>query len=98
MGVEIGWMCFGTVSVGVSFSILAADAKERQFWVTQLRACAKYHMETNSKVSNRGDARRLSNTLEGDPLARVSVSLGKLFFMLFLKVIHRSGIHACPTT
>lgn len=35
------------------FSVLAADAKERQFWVTQLRACAKYHMEINSKVGER---------------------------------------------
>lgn len=50
--VETGWMCFGSIATGLCFSISAADAKEKQFWVTQLRACAKYHMETNSKVSN----------------------------------------------
>ncbi|ELK17945.1 Oxysterol-binding protein-related protein 10 [Pteropus alecto] len=35
---------------GEMYKLRAADAKEKQFWVTQLRACAKYHMETNSKV------------------------------------------------
>uniref|UniRef100_A0A2K6TQT4 Oxysterol-binding protein n=1 Tax=Saimiri boliviensis boliviensis TaxID=39432 RepID=A0A2K6TQT4_SAIBB len=34
---------------GEMFKLRAADAKEKQFWVTQLRACAKYHMEMNSK-------------------------------------------------
>ncbi|ELK33315.1 Oxysterol-binding protein-related protein 10 [Myotis davidii] len=35
---------------GEMYKLRAADAKERQLWVTQLRACAKYHMETNSKI------------------------------------------------
>ncbi|KAL6068044.1 hypothetical protein STEG23_032704, partial [Scotinomys teguina] len=35
---------------GEMYKLRAADAKERQFWVTQLRACAKYHMENSSKV------------------------------------------------
>ncbi|KAK7816848.1 hypothetical protein U0070_021645, partial [Myodes glareolus] len=39
---------------GEMYKLRAADAKERQFWVTQLRACAKYHMETNSKVGQNG--------------------------------------------
>ena len=52
--VEMGWVCFASIAPSLSFSILAADAKEKQFWVTQLRACAKYHMEMNSKVSHCG--------------------------------------------
>ncbi|EPQ14485.1 Oxysterol-binding protein-related protein 10 [Myotis brandtii] len=36
---------------GEMYKLRAADAKEKQLWVSQLRACAKYHMETNSKMS-----------------------------------------------
>lgn len=32
--------------------VLAADAKEKQYWITQLRSCAKHHKEGNSKVNN----------------------------------------------
>ncbi|EPY87384.1 hypothetical protein CB1_000251003 [Camelus ferus] len=35
---------------GEMYKLRAADAKEKQFWVTQLRACAKYHMEMNPKI------------------------------------------------
>lgn len=97
MGVEIGWMCFGTVSLSISFSLLAADAKEKQLWVTQLRACAKYHMETNSKVRIPGKQGDLPVTWVGYSPAQASVSLGKLVF-LFFKVTHHSGIHTCPAT
>lgn len=48
-------VCLRTISASISFSvfsILAADAKEKQFWVTQLRTCAKYHMETSPKVGD----------------------------------------------
>ncbi|XP_044540608.1 oxysterol-binding protein-related protein 10-like, partial [Gracilinanus agilis] len=34
---------------GEVYKLRAADAKEKQCWVTQLQNCAKYHMETNSK-------------------------------------------------
>uniref|UniRef100_A0A8C9JGT3 PH domain-containing protein n=1 Tax=Panthera tigris altaica TaxID=74533 RepID=A0A8C9JGT3_PANTA len=37
---------------GEMYKLRAADAKEKQFWVTQLRACSKYHMETSSKVND----------------------------------------------
>lgn len=33
-------------------SVLAADAKEKQYWITQLRSCAKHHRESDSKVNN----------------------------------------------
>ncbi|EHB09223.1 Oxysterol-binding protein-related protein 10 [Heterocephalus glaber] len=49
------------------FSILAADAKEKQFWVTQLRACAKYHMETNSKSTPSSRSRSLTLLPHGTP-------------------------------
>uniref|UniRef100_S4R1G3 Oxysterol binding protein-like 10 n=1 Tax=Mus musculus TaxID=10090 RepID=S4R1G3_MOUSE len=35
---------------GEMYKLRAADSKEKQLWVTQLRACAKYHMEMSSKV------------------------------------------------
>nr|XP_032640050.1 oxysterol-binding protein-related protein 10 isoform X3 [Chelonoidis abingdonii] len=34
---------------GEMYKLRAADAKEKQYWVTQLRSCAKYHTEGNSK-------------------------------------------------
>lgn len=33
-------------------SVIAADAKEKQYWINQLRSCAKHHKEGNSKVNN----------------------------------------------
>nr|XP_005278779.4 oxysterol-binding protein-related protein 10 [Chrysemys picta bellii] len=36
---------------GEIYKLRAADAKEKQYWVTQLRSCAKYHTEGNSKVN-----------------------------------------------
>lgn len=34
---------------GEMYKLRAGDTKERQHWVTQLRSCAKYHTEGNSK-------------------------------------------------
>uniref|UniRef100_A0ACB8FUB5 Oxysterol-binding protein- protein 10 n=1 Tax=Sphaerodactylus townsendi TaxID=933632 RepID=A0ACB8FUB5_9SAUR len=34
---------------GEMYKLRAGDARERQYWVTQLRSCAKYHTEGNSK-------------------------------------------------
>jgi hypothetical protein len=82
-------MCFGAISASLSFSlfsILAADAKEKQFWVTQLRACAKHHMETNSKVSDHGEGRR--------PLSHLF--LGEDIFLVIFEVSYCGRIHACP--
>uniref|UniRef100_A0A7N9CLZ9 Oxysterol-binding protein n=1 Tax=Macaca fascicularis TaxID=9541 RepID=A0A7N9CLZ9_MACFA len=45
----------------------AADAKEKQFWVTQLRACAKYHMEMNSKSAPGSRSRSLTLLPHGTP-------------------------------
>ncbi|XP_010189247.1 PREDICTED: oxysterol-binding protein-related protein 10-like, partial [Mesitornis unicolor] len=39
---------------GEMYKLRAADAKEKQYWITQLRSCAKHHKEGNSKsVSSR---------------------------------------------
>ncbi|KAE8596776.1 hypothetical protein XENTR_v10016236 [Xenopus tropicalis] len=38
---------------GEMYKLRAADAKERQFWMTQLQACAKFHSESKSAVSQR---------------------------------------------
>ncbi|XP_037381551.1 oxysterol-binding protein-related protein 10 isoform X4 [Talpa occidentalis] len=54
---------------GEMYKLRAADAKERQFWVTQLRACAKYHMETNSKMMSQveGQQKNLVHAIESLP-------------------------------
>nr|DBA24918.1 TPA: hypothetical protein GDO54_012511 [Pyxicephalus adspersus] len=38
---------------GEVYKLKAADSKELQFWWTQLQACAKYHTETKSSLSQR---------------------------------------------
>uniref|UniRef100_A0A6I8P4D2 Oxysterol-binding protein n=1 Tax=Ornithorhynchus anatinus TaxID=9258 RepID=A0A6I8P4D2_ORNAN len=45
----------------------AADAKEKQYWVTQLRSCAKYHMEANSKSTPSFRSRSLTLLPPGTP-------------------------------
>ncbi|XP_007516900.1 oxysterol-binding protein-related protein 10 isoform X3 [Erinaceus europaeus] len=54
---------------GEMYKLRAADAKERQFWVTQLRSCAKYHMETNSKMMSQveGQQKNLVHAIESLP-------------------------------
>ncbi|KAL4677860.1 hypothetical protein H8959_020534, partial [Pygathrix nigripes] len=52
---------------GEMFKLRAADAKEKQFWVTQLRACAKYHMEMNSKSAPGSRSRSLTLLPHGTP-------------------------------
>ncbi|XP_063778358.1 oxysterol-binding protein-related protein 10 isoform X5 [Pseudophryne corroboree] len=43
---------------GEVYKLRAGDSKELQFWLSQLQACAKYHTETKSSLSQR--ARSLS--------------------------------------
>ncbi|XP_007055041.3 oxysterol-binding protein-related protein 10 [Chelonia mydas] len=45
---------------GEMYKLRAADAKEKQYWVTQLRSCAKYHTEGNSKNTPSSRNRSLS--------------------------------------
>ncbi|GAB5576907.1 oxysterol-binding protein-related protein 10 isoform X3 [Prionailurus iriomotensis] len=54
---------------GEMYKLRAADAKEKQFWVTQLRACSKYHMETSSKMMNQveGQQKNLVHAIESLP-------------------------------
>ncbi|XP_048204566.1 oxysterol-binding protein-related protein 10 isoform X2 [Perognathus longimembris pacificus] len=54
---------------GEMYKLRAADAKEKQFWVTQLRACAKFHMEMNSKMMNQveGQQKNLVHAIESLP-------------------------------
>ncbi|XP_075862077.1 oxysterol-binding protein-related protein 10 isoform X1 [Microcebus murinus] len=52
---------------GEMYKLRAADAKEKQFWVTQLRACAKYHMEMNSKSTPSSRSRSLTLLPHGTP-------------------------------
>nr|XP_044992829.1 LOW QUALITY PROTEIN: oxysterol-binding protein-related protein 10 [Jaculus jaculus] len=52
---------------GEMYKLRAADAKERQFWVTQLRACAKHHMEASSKSTPSSRSRSLTLLPHGTP-------------------------------
>uniref|UniRef100_A0A8C8S397 Oxysterol-binding protein n=1 Tax=Pelusios castaneus TaxID=367368 RepID=A0A8C8S397_9SAUR len=45
---------------GEMYKLRAADAKEKQYWITQLRSCAKYHTEGNSKSTASSRNRSLS--------------------------------------
>uniref|UniRef100_A0A8C5QJF7 Oxysterol-binding protein n=1 Tax=Leptobrachium leishanense TaxID=445787 RepID=A0A8C5QJF7_9ANUR len=38
---------------GEIYKLRAADSKERQFWLNQLQACAKFHTESKTSVSQR---------------------------------------------
>ncbi|XP_053570228.1 oxysterol-binding protein-related protein 10 [Bombina bombina] len=50
---------------GEIYKLKAGDSKERHYWLTQLQACAKYHTETKSSVSQR--ARSFSLLPHGTP-------------------------------
>ncbi|XP_038617325.1 oxysterol-binding protein-related protein 10 [Tachyglossus aculeatus] len=52
---------------GEMYKLRAADAKEKQYWVTQLRSCAKYHMEANSKSTPSLRSRSLTLLPPGTP-------------------------------
>ncbi|XP_028926579.1 oxysterol-binding protein-related protein 10 isoform X2 [Ornithorhynchus anatinus] len=52
---------------GEMYKLRAADAKEKQYWVTQLRSCAKYHMEANSKSTPSFRSRSLTLLPPGTP-------------------------------
>ncbi|XP_037702420.1 oxysterol-binding protein-related protein 10 isoform X3 [Choloepus didactylus] len=52
---------------GEMYKLRASDAKEKQYWVTQLRACAKYHMETSSKSAPSSRSRSLTLLPHGTP-------------------------------
>ncbi|XP_078005647.1 uncharacterized protein LOC144454166 [Phascolarctos cinereus] len=45
---------------GEVYKLRAADAKEKQCWVTQLQNCAKYHMEAHSKSPPSSRSRSLT--------------------------------------
>uniref|UniRef100_G1KQ26 Oxysterol-binding protein-related protein 10 n=1 Tax=Anolis carolinensis TaxID=28377 RepID=G1KQ26_ANOCA len=45
---------------GEMYKLRASDTKERQYWVTQLRSCAKYHTENNSKSTPTSRMKSLS--------------------------------------
>ncbi|XP_058039597.1 oxysterol-binding protein-related protein 10 isoform X1 [Ahaetulla prasina] len=45
---------------GEMYKLRAGDTKERQYWVTQLRSCAKYHTENNLKSTLTSRAKSLT--------------------------------------
>ncbi|KAK2515947.1 hypothetical protein Q9233_013946 [Columba guinea] len=45
---------------GEMYKLRAADAKEKQYWITQLRSCAKHHKEGNSKSTSSSRSRSSS--------------------------------------
>ncbi|KFW67206.1 Oxysterol-binding protein-related protein 10, partial [Pygoscelis adeliae] len=50
---------------GEMYKLRAADAKEKQYWITQLRSCAKHHKEGNSKSISSSRSRSSSLLLPG---------------------------------
>ncbi|XP_077772468.1 oxysterol-binding protein-related protein 10 isoform X3 [Podarcis muralis] len=54
---------------GEMYKLRAGDAKERQYWVTQLRSCAKYHTENNLKIMSQveGQQKSLVQAIESLP-------------------------------
>uniref|UniRef100_A0A4X1UFD4 Oxysterol-binding protein n=1 Tax=Sus scrofa TaxID=9823 RepID=A0A4X1UFD4_PIG len=68
---------------GEMYKLRAAD-KEKQFWVTQLRACAKYHMETNSKMMSQveGQQKNLVHAIESLPGSGPLTSLDQDLLLL----------------
>nr|XP_033786001.1 oxysterol-binding protein-related protein 10 isoform X2 [Geotrypetes seraphini] len=57
---EAPYMLIVYSASGEMYKLRAADAKERQYWVTQLRSCAKHHTEANAKGSASSRARNFS--------------------------------------
>ncbi|XP_078520062.1 oxysterol-binding protein-related protein 10 [Lissotriton helveticus] len=53
---------------GEMYKLRAADAKEKQFWMAQLQACAKFHTE-NSKNSTSSRPRSFSLLPHGTPIS-----------------------------
>ncbi|KAM9386602.1 oxysterol-binding protein-related protein 10 [Phaethornis superciliosus] len=45
---------------GEMYKLRAADAKEKQYWINQLRSCAKHHKEGNSKSTSSSRSRSSS--------------------------------------
>ncbi|KAM6450804.1 oxysterol-binding protein-related protein 10 isoform 2-T2 [Liasis olivaceus] len=54
---------------GEIYKLRAGDTKERQYWVTQLRSCAKYHTENNLKIMTQveGQQKNLVQAIESLP-------------------------------
>ncbi|XP_069586126.1 oxysterol-binding protein-related protein 10 [Ranitomeya imitator] len=53
MSDEAPYMIVLSSASGEVYKLRAADSKERQFWLTQLQACAKHHLESTSSLSQR---------------------------------------------
>uniref|UniRef100_F7AYU8 Oxysterol-binding protein n=1 Tax=Xenopus tropicalis TaxID=8364 RepID=F7AYU8_XENTR len=49
---------------GEMYKLRAADAKERQFWMTQLQACAKFHSESKVMAQVEGQQKNLVHAIE----------------------------------
>ncbi|NXD69953.1 OSB10 protein, partial [Eolophus roseicapillus] len=60
-GDEVPHMLVVYSANGEMYKLRAADAKEKQYWITQLRSCAKHHKEGNSK--NISSSRSRSSSL-----------------------------------
>ncbi|XP_075683288.1 oxysterol-binding protein-related protein 10 isoform X2 [Rhinoderma darwinii] len=49
---------------GEVYKLRAADSKERQFWLTQLQACAKHHTESKVMAEVEGQQKNLVHAIE----------------------------------
>ncbi|XP_069504906.1 oxysterol-binding protein-related protein 10 isoform X2 [Ambystoma mexicanum] len=68
LGDEVPNMLVVSSASGEMYKLRATDAKERQFWVAQLQACAKFHTDS-PKSSTSARTRSLSLLPPGTPIS-----------------------------
>ncbi|MBN3291308.1 OSB10 protein, partial [Polypterus senegalus] len=71
-------------SNGESYKLRAADAKEQQFWVSQLQACVKSHAEGSAKIMSQaeGQQKSLVHSIEALPTRGPLTSLDQDLLLL----------------
>ncbi|XP_069504909.1 oxysterol-binding protein-related protein 10 isoform X3 [Ambystoma mexicanum] len=68
LGDEVPNMLVVSSASGEMYKLRATDAKERQFWVAQLQACAKFHTDSPKVMSQvEGQQKTLTQTIESLP-------------------------------
>ncbi|KAM4028943.1 oxysterol-binding protein-related protein 10 isoform 2-T2 [Anomaloglossus baeobatrachus] len=61
---EAPYMIVLSSASGEVYKLRAADSKERQFWLTQLQACAKHHSESKVMAEVEGQQKNLVHAIE----------------------------------
>uniref|UniRef100_A0A3P8VPQ2 PH domain-containing protein n=1 Tax=Cynoglossus semilaevis TaxID=244447 RepID=A0A3P8VPQ2_CYNSE len=59
---------------GELYKLRASDAKEQQFWITQLQACARRHSDSSAKVN--------------EPTARMILIMLIIYFLIVVIILN----------